>query len=351
VAEVLAHPGGIWALAVSPNGYRLATGGDDEKVAFWDVRVKAGRHPRLERRKESWRHRHRVFSVAFSPDGQLIASASEDQHIALAVADPFRFVERYKFHDNGVTDVAFERNERYLLSTSDGHSVAIWDRDTLDVAHGSPPWTARRLVDNRSAQRFNAVAAGHVSDVIAAGDSAGTILLWARAEPDPQPPFHLECPSPVLDLTFSPDDRTLAAGCMDGSVYLFDVADGSGSSREPRRILVYPADNPPTEGDVVARDGGAVADEPYLPRRHRAVTALCYLNDGRRLAVVGEADDAVSVFDVESGELALRYQPESLYEGMKIHGATLDTLQYRALMDLGADDTPSPTARSIDHGV
>ncbi|MER5318873.1 TIR domain-containing protein [Streptosporangium roseum] len=65
------HSGRLWTVAFSPDGSLLATGGDDPAVRLWDART--GRHLHA-----LTGHTRRIWSLAFAPAGDLLASAGDD---------------------------------------------------------------------------------------------------------------------------------------------------------------------------------------------------------------------------------------------------------------------------------
>ncbi|NJR57199.1 MAG: WD40 repeat domain-containing protein, partial [Acaryochloris sp. CRU_2_0] len=82
------HEGWIWSVAFSPKreDYLLASGSADRTIKLWDVRQIENAYclkalPELE--SESEPHTNWVRTIAFSPDGQILASGSDDQKIKL----------------------------------------------------------------------------------------------------------------------------------------------------------------------------------------------------------------------------------------------------------------------------
>ena len=71
------HENEVFSVAFSPDGQTLASGSGDNTIRLWDLRQPAAA-PTVLRGHENW-----VYSVAFSPDGQTLASGSGDNTIRL----------------------------------------------------------------------------------------------------------------------------------------------------------------------------------------------------------------------------------------------------------------------------
>ncbi|KAF6841907.1 vegetative incompatibility protein het-e-1, partial [Colletotrichum musicola] len=70
------HGGPVSAVAFSPDGQVIASVSDDKTVRLWDAAT--GAHRKTLKGHSDW-----VSAVAFSPDGQVIVSASDDETVRL----------------------------------------------------------------------------------------------------------------------------------------------------------------------------------------------------------------------------------------------------------------------------
>ncbi|KAF7585315.1 hypothetical protein BBP40_011245 [Aspergillus hancockii] len=89
----------VEAVAFSPDGQTVASGSDDKTIKLWDAKTGS----ELQALKG---HLDSVGSVAFSPDGQIVASGSDDETIKLWDAKTGTELQTLKGHSDSVGSVA-----------------------------------------------------------------------------------------------------------------------------------------------------------------------------------------------------------------------------------------------------
>ncbi len=122
----------MWSVAFSPNSQILASGSDDRTIRLWDI-SQTEAEPKLIKVREE--HNFWVGSVAFSPDGQKLASGSYDKTIRvwdLDQVDEEPIVLRG--HEQSVTSVAFYPDGKKLVSGSYDNTILSWITDTQILA-------------------------------------------------------------------------------------------------------------------------------------------------------------------------------------------------------------------------
>eukprot|EP00123_Amoebidium_parasiticum_P010804 comp20335_c0_seq1/m.25608 comp20335_c0_seq1/g.25608 ORF comp20335_c0_seq1/g.25608 comp20335_c0_seq1/m.25608 type:complete len:760 (-) comp20335_c0_seq1:14-2293(-) len=133
-------------LSVDFCGDRLATAGADNDVKMWRIEGGAGAEPpKVTFLSNLSRHSKAVNVVRFSPNGQYLASASDDSAVIVWKLGPHRtgqslgedeeteqvetwqVVHMMRTHEEDVYDLAWSPDSRYLASASVDNTVHIWD--------------------------------------------------------------------------------------------------------------------------------------------------------------------------------------------------------------------------------
>uniref|UniRef100_A0A0D2XSJ5 NACHT domain-containing protein n=1 Tax=Fusarium oxysporum (strain Fo5176) TaxID=660025 RepID=A0A0D2XSJ5_FUSOF len=114
------HCDSVNSVAFSADGQRLASGSIDKTVKIWDAATGAYIQT-LEG------HAASVNSVVFSADGQRLASGSDDKTIKVWDAATGACLQTLEGHRNSVRSMAFSADVQRLASGSDDKTIKVWD--------------------------------------------------------------------------------------------------------------------------------------------------------------------------------------------------------------------------------
>ncbi|MBR8840575.1 MAG: CHAT domain-containing protein [Stigonema ocellatum SAG 48.90 = DSM 106950] len=202
------HEGSVTSVTFSPNGQFLASGSQDETIKIWR------RDGKLIQTLEG--HKDGVFSVIFSPDSQNLIAASFDNTITfwryesatgLFTKNPFFRISE----SDGLGAIALTPDNKLLATGTENGKVKLW---TLDgnlrktiPAHNKKIWSLNFSPDGKT------LATASADRTVKLWNFEGKFLKTLQGHSDE-----------VLSVSFSPDGKTLASASRDKTVRLWDFA-------------------------------------------------------------------------------------------------------------------------------
>lgn len=210
-----AHQDVILQLAYSPDGQRLATASYDRQVKLWNTATWSAPQVLKE-------HSDAVYSVAFSPRGDLLASGAADRAVKGYDAQTGRLRFTLSEPTDWVYQVTFSPDGKYLAAAGVDRSIRIWavSAEGARLVQSAFAHEAAVLRLVYSPQGRTLFSLGE-DQVLKAWDSQR--LVEQRVYP--------RQPEAVLSLALSPDGKQLALGRYDGALLLLDAAQGQLQSQ------------------------------------------------------------------------------------------------------------------------
>lgn len=201
-----ANEASVWSVTFAGSPERFAAAGHDWKLSLWDTRNPTAPAHVFDG------HESAVQAVAFTPRGPYLASGGADRTVRLWNIDTLDQSRTYKGHKDFVTSLAFSDDGKLLASAGLDGSIRLWST------------TSRRLQRVLSGHkgRVASLAFAPSGDLLASASEDGTLRLWnfkrgrtARAL--------LGHAGPVRAVAFSPDGTRLASSGDDGTIKIWGM--------------------------------------------------------------------------------------------------------------------------------
>ncbi|CAE6526615.1 unnamed protein product [Rhizoctonia solani] len=307
------HTAPISSVAYSPNGAHIASASHDRTICIWDAYTGRRSLGPLEG------HSGIVQAVAYSFNGLFIVSGSADKTLIIWTLETGRIkIGPLEGHKSTVYSAAFFPDDSRVISGSADHAVHIWSVSTgqlLTKFQDQETW-------------IYSVACSPDGSRFASGTVNQTIHLYDTPDDSDTPNDHAshtlvlksdDHACPVLSCTFSPDGAHIISGSDDGAVCIWDTRTGRLTLLpvgEPESVVQTVAYSPDgkyiasgsEDGTICvvdARTGDIIAGP--IQGHNDSILSIAYSPDGTHLAS-GSADSTIRIWS--TGLLQRRPNPQ-----------------------------------------
>ena len=227
IIRTFRHSGSIYALCLSPDGQTLVSGGRHTTLKVWNLNA-VGNYNSISPTSRVigdglidtlTGHAESINCIAISPNGQLLASGSEDTTIKLWDLQTSECLATLEGHEEGVKSIAISPNGQLLVSGSADHTIKLWQLPN-NVSEPICPDAICTLIGHTDWVKCLAISPD--GKLLATGSQDKTINLW-----------HLETGElkstlvghwgEVNCIAISPDGQTLTSCSWDETIRLWHL--------------------------------------------------------------------------------------------------------------------------------
>ena len=283
------HTDIVWSVAFSPDGQTLASSGWDDKIRLWNAETKQHEITLIEQSD--------IMTVAFSPDGQTLASGNWDAAVRLWDPSTGKIKKTLRGHTDGIESVVFSPDGETLASSSADGTIRLWN-----PRNG----TLKRTLTGQA--RIRSMAFSPDGNTLASGSADTTIQLWNPHNGTLKRTLtgHTDW---IEGVAFSPDGNMLASGGggSERTLRLWNPHNG----QQKKEFTGYTGS---VSGIAFSPDGQLLAsgswgpkirlwntetgkDENALEGHTRGVLSIAFSPDGQ-LLVSGGQDGTVRLWDI-----------------------------------------------------
>lgn len=295
---IVGHQSFVTSVAYSPNGAILATTSNDKTTRLWDVR--AG-DPKLLTILRG--HEGTVFYSQFSPDGRTLATVSYDRTVRLwDTSAPSRTEERGVLagSEGPVRTLAWSPDGRTLATGGDDKKIRLWDVAS-SRALGAPL--------SRQINWIHSLAWSPDGQHLLSGSDDNTAQMWDVADPTSPKPLGLPFgghTGALWSVTFSPDGTKASTASADGTAKIWSIEDPArpvqvGETLDGASGQLYTATWTPDGQHLATGAVDGVVRMWRLPvttlTGHGGVTIPAVSGDGRTM-ISGSYDGEVQLWDI-----------------------------------------------------
>jgi small GTP-binding protein len=200
------HRAAVYSVVFDPQGETLASGSNDHTVKLWKARS-----GELLRTLDG--HRSRVWSVAFDPQGETLASGSDDHRVKLWAARSGQLIRTLEGHEDTVYSLAFDPQGETLASGSQDNMVKLWEVRSGKLLH---------TLEGHEDAVYSLAFDPHGRTLASGSPNEKEITLW-----EAQSGQRLRTlPAFACSVAFDVQGGALASGSLDTTVKLWEARSG-----------------------------------------------------------------------------------------------------------------------------
>lgn len=318
IAVLRGNQNGVTHIAISGDSRKLASVGADEKfVRLWDINT----HRHITDIKGKF---NAIYSLAFSPDSDIIAAGDVDGTVKILSTEKRKQIASLVGHDLAPSDITEPGSVLTLAFSPDGETLASGSRDTT-IRLWNTKTTYHKVTLTGHSGWVTTVVFSSDGKTIASGatythwSSDSSIRLW-----DAKTGKHvrtIETPNLVRLLAFSPDNETLASINTNNAIHIWNTNTGElkiditkqRDKSKSKPISVFPDGKKEIyendDGTYTLLDVETGHQKPFLRGLNpslsllyspfsRSIKMLKYSPDGKTLAI--QDNKSVVLWDIET---------------------------------------------------
>ncbi|EKV02620.1 WD40 repeat-containing protein [Leptolyngbya sp. PCC 7375] len=209
---VLNHSEPVKDISFSPDGKILVTASTDGKARLWDM---DGKQLQMLVDPANSNSSSPLLGASFDPMGEFIATTAEDGEIKIWALEDGSIFQSFKAHSKSILGLNFSPDGTFLATTSTDRTTRVWNFKT------------GRLIDElkgHSQEVFSVNFNPRKSHILATASADGSIRTWNMSNKEIAV-LQQEDNTSFRSIQFSNSGKYLAAGALDGSLYLWRFQD------------------------------------------------------------------------------------------------------------------------------